>query len=128
MSSTTVYKRRKKDARFQEAYDEAREQAVEILEAAAFQRAVHGTQRLKHNFHNGEIIKDGDEIITTYSDSLLMFLLRANSPRYRDFVDRSAQIAAAKAETERLADAAGWSAEKKLAAVAEVERMLRSGK
>ena len=61
ISRSTPYQRARRDPEFSAAWDEANEDAVDLLEATARQRALGG------------------------SDQLLMFLLRAHRPdRYRD--------------------------------------------
>lgn len=60
---------------------EAQEQANDLLEAEALRRATRGTARKR---------KVGTEIVTEYeySDSLLIFLLKANRPaKFRETVD-----------------------------------------
>lgn len=70
---------------YREAFREAEEEAVERLEEEARRRAVEGTE--KPVFYQGEQVG----VVRDYSDTLLMFLLKAARPeRYRD---RAAQEA-----------------------------------
>ena len=94
-----------KDAKYREAFDEAQQEAGERLEAEARRRAEQGVRRLK--FHCGEPVMvpcnpDDPEAVTVtdgdgkvrhlkqyseheYSDTLLIFLLKANFPKkYRE--------------------------------------------
>jgi hypothetical protein len=82
----TVHNWLEKDERFSLAYHQAEKQAEEVLEAAAWKRSVQGVAKQRHVYdRNGKLIDT--EITTDYSDSLLMFLLRARNPRkYRERV------------------------------------------
>lgn len=62
------------DPDFAEQVQEAKERAVDRLESEARRRAVEGVTR--HVYYKGEVV--GEQ--TDYSDSLLMFLLKANRP------------------------------------------------
>lgn len=85
VARTTVYERRAEHPSFAEAWDEALSEAVELLEAAAWQRAAKGTTREKGVYYRGKPI--ATEKITEYSDTLLIFLLKAHKPgMYRDHV------------------------------------------
>lgn len=74
---TTVVNWRKSDPEFDEAYREAEEEAADHLEQEATRRAVEGVTRQK-------MLGSGDNALlveeTTYSDPLLMFLLKARRP------------------------------------------------
>ena len=79
VDGTTPYKRRKHDAEFRAAWEEAAEIGTKALEREAARRAYHGT--LKPVYQGG--VKVGE--IREYSDALLMFLLRARKPKkYRE--------------------------------------------
>ena len=94
ISSTTVYRRRESDPAFAKAYVEAQSMAVDILESAAWTRAVKGVTRTKDVYHKGVVV--GTETITEYSDGLLKFLLQANRPdKYREAVDPTQNMNAA---------------------------------
>lgn len=79
-----------KDEAYKTAFENAKEQAVEVLEMEARRRSVLGIEKRK--FHNGEPITYIDEngnrvpyIERLYSDLLLIFLLKANNPeKYRE--------------------------------------------
>jgi hypothetical protein len=79
VDSGIVYRRRKDDEAFRLAWQEAIDIGTDELAAEAARRAYHGL--LKPVFHAGEICGH----IREYSDSLLMFLLRARDPgKYRE--------------------------------------------
>jgi hypothetical protein len=59
-------------------FREAEHQAIEVLEAEAFRRAVRGTPRTRKFYWHGEA--GGEETRVEYSDSLLLALLRARVP------------------------------------------------
>ena len=65
---------RRNDPDFAAAWQDALEEAVDWLELEALRRAVEGTE--ENWFSKGEIVGT----ITRYSDSLLMFLLKARRP------------------------------------------------
>ena len=76
-----VYKSRARSVRFAQKWDEALEEAIELLEAEARRRASSGV--VKAIYYKGE--KVGEE--RHYSDTLLIFLLKAHRPlKYRDNV------------------------------------------
>ncbi len=79
ISRTHPYKRRNEDEDFAKAWAEASELGTEALESEAGRRAYHGT--LKPVYYKGNEVGQ----IREYSDTLLMFLLRALNPnKYRD--------------------------------------------
>lgn len=74
VSYTVVQKWLAEDAEFAEAYGVAMEQAADSLESEARRRAVEGVERTKYT-------KDGTAYIeTSYSDTLLIFLLNGAKP------------------------------------------------
>lgn len=74
-----VYRVRNNDPVFAQAWDEAIEVSIEFMEAEARRRAVEGY--LEPQFYKG--VKSG--AIRKYSDTLLIFLLKAHNPKkYRD--------------------------------------------
>lgn len=80
VSDTTVYRDRKKDKEFAQAWKQALNRGIATLEVEARRRALDGVER---NYHD----KDGNvtSTETKYSDSLTMFLLKAHRPKvYRD--------------------------------------------
>ncbi|MFK7601876.1 hypothetical protein ACI3L1_06655 [Deinococcus sp. SM5_A1] len=79
ISRDTVYRHKRDDAAFAEAWGEAESIYVEILEAEADRRAKTGT--LKPVFYQGQEVGK----VREYSDTLLMFRLKALRPdKYRD--------------------------------------------
>ena len=76
---TTVYNRRKTDPAFRRAWCDAADIGTRLMEQEAARRAVRGT--LKPIFHKG--VRVGME--RRYSDTLLIFLLKARKPEvYRE--------------------------------------------
>jgi hypothetical protein len=76
---TLPYKRRRFDAAFRAAWDEATELGTEALEHEAVRRAYHGVE--EPVFYEG--VQCGS--VTKYSDKLLMVLLKARNPaKYRE--------------------------------------------
>ena len=74
-----AYEWRKLDADFATAWSDAEERSTELLEREAFRRAAVGT--LKPVFQGGERVGE----IREYSDTLLIFLLKARRPdTYRE--------------------------------------------
>jgi hypothetical protein len=87
----TVYVWQERDDQFVQAYREAEIKATEILEAEARRRAVEGvvTETPMYS-RKGELLHTAVE--TKYSDTLLMFLLRARAPeKYRERFDFTTQ-------------------------------------
>ncbi|WP_438997792.1 hypothetical protein [Candidatus Puniceispirillum sp.] len=73
-SRASLYRMRRIDPDFASAWQDALEEAVDWLELEALRRAVEGIK--EDRFSKGEIVGT----ITRYSDSLLMFLLKARRP------------------------------------------------
>ena len=69
-----LYRLRKQDAAFAALWDDALEEAADWLELEALRRAMDGIE--EGRYFRGEMIGK----ITRYSDSLLMFLLKARRP------------------------------------------------
>jgi len=81
VSRHRLYALRREDAEFAELWDEAVEAGIEALEGEAMRRAIEGVEEPVH-YHGKRI-----DVITRYSDRLLMFLLRAHRPeKYREHV------------------------------------------
>jgi hypothetical protein len=79
VNGATPYRRRDEDEAFRLAWEHADRIGTQALEAEAGRRAYHGT--LKPVYYMGEECGQ----IREYSDTLLMFLLRARRPKkYRD--------------------------------------------
>lgn len=75
----TVYEHREKDPDFRAAWEEALEEAVDVLEAEVHRRAFTGIE--KPVFYGGEKIAT----VREYSDRLAVFLLKAHRPgKYAD--------------------------------------------
>ena len=68
------YESRRRDRIFAAAWADALEEAADRLEMEAFRRAVTGVG--EDRFFKGSVVGE----VTRYSDSLLMFLLRARRP------------------------------------------------
>ncbi len=78
-----IYNWQEHDEKFLLAFNVANELATERLEEAARRRASDGTKQEKPIFYLGQQV--GSVIETDYSDSLLMFLLKARKPeKYKD--------------------------------------------
>lgn len=79
INRTYAYKLKSEDADFSAAWDEAIESSTDDAEAEAYRRAVKGT--VKPVFHMGKKVGG----IREYSDTLLIFLLKAHRPeKFRD--------------------------------------------
>ena len=78
-SRTSIYRWRQVDEKFRDEWEEAMNQAIDALEQAARQRALHGVK--EPVFHRGEVCGH----IRKYSDTLTIFLLKAYRPeRFRE--------------------------------------------
>lgn len=78
VTRSTAYGQRETDQAFRQAFDDAREEAADRLEQEAFRRAHDGTRRPIG-------VNGKTHFIREYSDTLLIFLLKAARPqRYRD--------------------------------------------
>lgn len=79
ISRAQVYRWRETMPTFAADWDEALDDALDVLEAAAWQRAQAGV--LEPVYQQGEKVGE----VRRYSDTLLIFLLKANRPKkYRD--------------------------------------------
>jgi hypothetical protein len=79
VSSSTCYHHKKIDPLFSERWDEALNEGVDLLEAAAHKRAFEGV--------DDPVFFKGEEVgsVRKYSDALTMFLLKAHRPdKYRE--------------------------------------------
>lgn len=77
-----VYTQRNKSDRFRKLWDEALEDATDMLEAEARRRGMHGTER--GVYYKGRKI----DTVKETSDTLLIFLLKAHRPeKFRDNYD-----------------------------------------
>jgi hypothetical protein len=81
----TVYDWQERDDEFVAGFREAEIKATEVLETAARRRAVDGVTTITPILHRGRVVYQIAE--TKYSDTLLIFLLKARAPeKYRDNV------------------------------------------
>ena len=80
VSRATVYKARKANPDFAQAWDEALETASDLLEAEARRRGVAGVP--EPILYKGQLVfHEGKQVVMRrYSDGLLQTLLRANRP------------------------------------------------
>jgi hypothetical protein len=82
----TLYEWLEHDEAFGVQYHSAKEEAVDVLEAEAYRRAVQGVERYVVSM--GKVVRDeqsGKALAEReYSDTLLLNLLRAHSPKFRD--------------------------------------------
>lgn len=79
---STAYRLRKANLGFQDAWDEAMEIAVGLLEDEAWRRAREGV--LEPVYYKGDKVGS----LRKYSDTLLIFLLKAHNPaKYRENID-----------------------------------------
>ena len=75
----TAYRGRKSSDKFAREWDEAMEEATDLLKAEARRRAFNGVQ--EPVFYKGKKV----DTVTKYSDTLLIFLLKAHDPAmFRD--------------------------------------------
>lgn len=81
-----AYSIRKADEDFRDQWEFALESAVDVMHAAAFQRAVHGVQEnVWHKDKDGAVLID---TVTKYDSSMLMFLMKAHDrAKYGDKQD-----------------------------------------
>lgn len=107
----TLYVWKEHDADFMMLYEVAEVEATERLEEAAYERAVQGVTQETPIFHRGKQI---DTVVKTeYSDTLLIFLLKARNPeKYRDNITITHQI---RSEAERIAAKLGKTVDEVLA-------------
>lgn len=77
-SRANAYAERERSAEFAKLWDEAKKISVERMEDEARRRAVEGTLR--------PVFQGGDRVgqVREYSDTLLIFLLKAHDPKYRE--------------------------------------------
>lgn len=75
---TVIYDWKNVDPNFAAAYEVAEMESTERLETEAIRRAHDGTKREVSHYYQGD--KVGVDVITEYSDTLLIFLLKARKP------------------------------------------------
>ena len=96
----TVYGWRDRDAAFAAAWDEAVEEAADLLEAEARRRAHDGVE--EPVFYQGDVVGH----VKKYSDVLLMFLLKGIRPeKYRENLAVTGTIQVNVGLADRLKDA-----------------------
>lgn len=94
----TAYKARSASAEFAAQWDEALEEAIDTLEAAAWSRARDGVTRRDPIMYQGQ--KVSEKVVTEYSDTLMTLLLKAHRPeKYRERFDIEIKDMRARAET-----------------------------
>lgn len=82
VSRDTLYRHKKEDEAFAQAWDSAIEEGTDALEDEAVRRALEGTK--KPVYQGGKLAGHVQE----YSDTLLIFLLKGRRPeKYRDKVE-----------------------------------------
>lgn len=85
---STHYDWLKEDEDYGAQFESAQDEAVDALEVEARRRAMKGTRRKRFNPKTGEAFFEFE-----YSDTLLIFLLKANAPaKYRDRVSLDANV------------------------------------
>lgn len=84
--TTFLYKVRKQDEEFAEAWAEAEEAGTDILLGEARRRAVEGVD--EPVFYKGEVVG----YKRNYSDSMLMFLIKGKRPEFRDRAQTDVKI------------------------------------
>lgn len=99
----TVYTWRDEYPAFAAQWTEAEAEAVDVLEAHAWSRATRGTTREHSIFYQGERV--GKDVVTEYSDTLLIFLLKAHRPD--KYADRLNVLHTIRREAERIAAETG---------------------
>lgn len=88
ISRTTIWERRRDDAEFKAAFDNALTAGALLLEEEAVRRAKDGVRRIKFNPKTGEPYIDPDtgkpyqEL--EYSDAILLALLKRHFPQYHE--------------------------------------------
>lgn len=107
---------------FAAEWDAAIDEAKDLMEAEAWRRAMQGVTREKPHYYLGEEV--GREIIREYSDTMLIFLLKAARPdKYRDRLRIDMNIM--DSEAERLAEEFGLS---KAEVLAEAQRVFKEAR
>lgn len=115
---SNVYHLRSTDAEFADDMDAAMAEGGELMEQEAWRRATQGVVNEKGIYHQGR--KVGADVVTEYSDTLLIFLLKGRFPdKYRERVDVHVTV---RQIAERLAAELGLDPAE---VVAEAETILR---
>lgn len=95
---TTVYDWTVNDPEFAKAKLEAENEAIELLEAEARRRAFEGTE--KPIYQGGKLAGK----VREYSDTLMIFILKAKKPEYRDRHDINLDVKGTIALTDLIDD------------------------
>jgi transposase-like protein len=83
IARSTAYEWRETDLDFAKAWEEAENEAVDTLEREAWRRARDGVVKTHGVYYKDELLETVEE--TTYSDTLLIFLMKAHRPqKYRE--------------------------------------------
>lgn len=99
----TAYRHKARSPEFADDWDEAVEDACDYMEGEAFRRATQGVDKPVTVAGEREIIKD-------YSDSLLMFLLKAHRPgKFRERLDTPGRAAGRSRSTSFMTTTTGTS-------------------
>jgi N-methylhydantoinase A/oxoprolinase/acetone carboxylase beta subunit len=94
---STAYRAYSASPEFAERWNEALEEAIDTLEAAAWSRARDGVVRHEPIMYQGQ--KVAEKVVTEYSDSLMTLLLKAHRPeKYRERFDVEIKDMRARAE------------------------------
>ena len=82
VSRDFAYTQRASDDIFKAAWDAALQRGTSGLEDEARRRAYKGVRREEAVYYQGQPV--GKKAITEYSDTLLIFLLKAHDPKFRE--------------------------------------------
>ncbi|MEM7568172.1 MAG: hypothetical protein AAF337_00115 [Pseudomonadota bacterium] len=100
VSRTAIYAAKRDDADFAAQWSQAMQLALDALEAELIRRAIEGTQSTQ--FYQGKPIG----VVTSYSDSLAMFLLKSHRPEvYGSLKTAMADVACPEADQAKRDDA-----------------------
>lgn len=93
VSQSNVYDERRRNEKFAEAWAEIEEQTIQRMEREGFRRAVEGwIERTEYEYHevDGELQRFESLQVRKFSDTLLIFLLKARRPNvYRERVEHT---------------------------------------
>lgn len=85
-SRTSVYEWRNADVEFAKRWENAENDATVNLEAEMYRRAVMGVTQYEPMLYKGKLVHTRE--ITTYSDTLAIFLAKARNPdKYRERIE-----------------------------------------
>lgn len=118
INPNTAYRLKATDKAFAARFEEALQQATQLLIAEAIRRGRDGVERRKTIYYQGA--KVGEEVHREYSDNLLMFLIKALDPRFRDSVDHNYNLRMIREEAQRIAEQEGLDVGE---LIAEAERL-----